>query len=537
MVLIPAKYRRRLTQFTSHKWRLAFAVIFGGIGLLFVLATSAATYVKSTEAEDGVINGNAASVSDTTASNGVAVRFGAGPPAPPPAGSTASSVSQYGITWSFDKAYPVGKFANGDWWVIGPVTLTAISPNFTGSQNGWEANPSSGDLQGLDSRLEGFRANLVPTLPYVAAAGKSIIKAVSRPGACGNDGQNHYPCLTTATVLTVLASAPPDNGQSSFRPPFFGTAKPIFSTTQLKLDQLPSKAPVAGAPSLASIARRYQRVQLDYGNTWYGRYMHASENYTDRDNPSNDNVSEYGSEIGIDTAVAALRLMLNDSTSAKMPALINYVQAGIDIYGMHKGGVEWTSDGGHFMGRKLPAVFAAVLLDDPAMKTEIATAQYATYGDDGHAYVTANSKTVAAMQARGYAPVLYGKPCDNGEYERQQREDVGPRDCRDPLGMIDGGEAPGDSYQSCCVSQPLKGASLAARLLPGGKAVWNYNPTHDYIDRWVGFGAWGAPDDWSSLGRLPDRNYTGRHGTGKDGGFYGSTFVNNMWNSYRNGAE
>jgi hypothetical protein len=524
---------KNLLRWVRKKPGVVFVVLFALFGVVLLVATRAATPVASFETENGTLGGAATVVADAGASGGSAVRFGGAPGA----GTTASSVSQYGITWTFNQEYPVGQFANGDWWVQGPVTITALTPAFTGTQNGWEVNPNSGSSQGLDNRLDGFQASRVPALPYVATAGKSIIKAVSKSGTCGNDGQFHYPCLTTAAVLTVLGSVPANNGANTFRPPFFGTAKPMYTTTQLRTDKLSSRAAVSGAPSLAGAARRYQRVQVDYGNTWYGRYMHASHNYTFNDNPNNDQVSEYGAELGIDAADVALRLLLNDTLSAKMPAVVNYVQAGIDMYGMHNGGVEWVSDGGHFLGRKLPAVFAATLLDDPTMKAEISNAEYATYGDDGHAYYTTNPQTVAAMQATGYAPALWGKPCGNGQYEQQQTNDTGPRDCRDPIGMIDGGEAPGDSYQHCCTTQPMKGASLATRLLPGAKAVWNYQPYHDYVDRWVGFGAWASPDNWNSLGRTPARNYTSRHGTAKDGGSYGSTFVNNMWNSYRSSAE
>src|SRR5512146_1572656 len=42
--------------------------------------------------------------------------------------SPKESVSQYGITWTFDKPAPVGQFVNGDWYVVGPVTVTAIDP-------------------------------------------------------------------------------------------------------------------------------------------------------------------------------------------------------------------------------------------------------------------------------------------------------------------------------------------------------------------------------------------------------------------------
>ena len=336
----------------------------------------------------------------------------------------------------------------------------------------------------------------------------------------------------------MLGSVPADNGATSFRPPYAGTVKPLFSTGQLRTDLLPSLSSVSGAPSLTGAARRYQRVQLEFSNSWYGRYMHASENYAFVDNPSNSQVSEYGAEVGRDSADVALRLMLNDSISAKMPALINYVQAGIDIYGVHNAGTRWSADGGHFFGRKLPVVFAATLLNDATMKSEIANADPATYGEDGHFYYSTNQSTIAAMQAAGYAPALFGKSCDTGAYEQNQSNNgnLNSDDCRDPIGMIDGGYIQ-DGYQICCTSAPMKGISLAARLLPGGKTTWDYNPFHDYIDRWVGFGVWGQPDNWNSLGRTPARNYATWHGREKDGGDYGSSFIDNMWTAHRNKAQ
>jgi len=42
--------------------------------------------------------------------------------------TAATSISQYGITWTFDKDYPTGQFINGDWWVVGPVTVASVSP-------------------------------------------------------------------------------------------------------------------------------------------------------------------------------------------------------------------------------------------------------------------------------------------------------------------------------------------------------------------------------------------------------------------------
>ena len=42
-----------------------------------------------------------------------------------------SSIFQYGITWTFDKPPECGQFVNGDWWVVGPVTIQSMLPEAT----------------------------------------------------------------------------------------------------------------------------------------------------------------------------------------------------------------------------------------------------------------------------------------------------------------------------------------------------------------------------------------------------------------------
>ena len=85
-----------------------------------------------------------------------------------------SEVSQYGITWTFDQAYESGQYANGDYWVQGPVVITTVSPDFDNTHHGWEVNPDHISDQGFDTRISGFDAARVPTLPYTAQPGQSV---------------------------------------------------------------------------------------------------------------------------------------------------------------------------------------------------------------------------------------------------------------------------------------------------------------------------------------------------------------------------
>jgi hypothetical protein len=440
------------------------------------------------------------------------------------------SISQYGVTWTFDRAYPSGQFANGDYWVLGPAQIVTITPAATAGRNGWMVNPV-GFTQAYDNRTQlteaspVYNAALQPTLPYVANPGSSIIKAISvdpRLRTC-------RPCLKTAAVLTVVGSVPPESGKTIFRPPYFGTAKPLVSTTSMHLDVLPSLAPPKSESSiqpLSGLTDRFKRVQLDHVlPTWLGDNMHPA-----------DNMPNYGASIGRDTGDAALRLMLNEPAQAKLPALIAYVQYGIDTYYTLLGGMKWQGDGGHDSGRKLPIAFAAVLLDDPAMKSAIST-RVATksFGEDAQVYFSSR-----ANGDRGQ--VLWGTECTELQYWTKIITKQGRRDCRDPYGYVDGGGAEiGAAYQFCCTSKAWKSTALALHLMPALEVVWNNPHFLTYVDRWVDFGVWAQPDP-CMLGRPPTLNGTclpgsGRfpseNGAARDSGLYSSHFADSMWSTYR----
>jgi hypothetical protein len=479
---------------------------------------------------------------------------------------TIGEISQWGIAWTFSAPVSYGQFANGDYWVLGPVTITSISPAFDGSHHGFEANPNDVVAQGFDTRVANFDATRVPNLPYVAQPGQSLVKAISIEPL---DDTDCRPCLQTASVLTVLAEAPPDAGATVFRPPYFGTAKPLYSTNDLRTSILPSLASTANTPSLADMLERFRRVHLDHKQSWTGAGLHPA-----------DNMAEYGSSISAENAQGALRLMLNDSLENKRSLLIAYVQNGIDLYHMLKGGRKWTAGGGHGEGRKLPIAFAAALLGNQEMTNAVRNAGTDTFGENGGMYYSQKAGTV-----------LWGQGDYIEEnYWRNLVFDTGSRTLSDPYRWIDGGHRPGWSYQYCCTTIPYKANAAAAYLMPEIKAMWNYEPFFQYVQRWVSSGTWSQPDpcappdgvcsggnnagasctlaneasvctgdgspfcdgsaNWSAhygvtygpngagdcildndpsdgIGRFPLL-----HGTNADEGYYGSRFAEEMWDAY-----
>jgi len=285
-----------------------------------------------------------------------------------------NQISQFGITWTFNKDYSVGQFANGDYWVVGPVTIIKIDPTSVEINgrtiNGSMVNPSPrlGRTQGYDSAAYGRYAkpgNYDPSLnvarpdsrdlsknnPLVLQSNSSLISTESTMPA------NDRTKLKAAAVLTVLDS-PVEEG--SFRPPYSGTDKTIhFNKEQLDYSLLASLKPVPGSPGLAAVERYFERPWIDHVPLWPARALHPA-----------DNMPDYGREIATQIGVGALMLHLDYSNTQKEKLLVRYVQLGIDLYGIVQDGGEknWTGMGGHASGRKWPILFAGLILNDPNMK-------------------------------------------------------------------------------------------------------------------------------------------------------------------------
>ena len=477
---------------------------------------------------------------------------------------TTDQVIVDGVRFTFDDLYPYGQYANGDYWVLGPVTIEDIHPDFTGTHHGWEINPDDIVAHGFDERIADFDADRVPDLPHEARPGDSIVKAVSLSPLGDDDCR---PCLDSAAVLTVVGEAPPDGGETVFRPPYFGLDKPHYSTVDLRTDLLPSLPHPETMPSLDDVEAAFRPVQLDHKTNWTGRPMHPASSMPD-----------YGSSIASRSAEGALRLMMDGTVQSKMFAIVVYMQFGIDVYHMMLGGQVWPPGGGHGEGRLLPAVFAAVLLDDAQMQADLAASGREVFGENG------------GMYRNEAGTVLFGQTENDEEhYWTNLVFDTGSRTIIDPYGHIDGGHQPGGSYQFCCTSLPWKSTATALHLMPVLQDVWNHPEFIEYVERWVSFGAWTQPDpcappsgvcsggdnagadcttasepdvctgedsycdttvSWDDLygvaygpdgsgGCILDTDetdgtgrFTARHGASTNDGHYGSAFANELWETY-----
>ena len=93
-----------------------------------------------------------------------------------------TSLSQFGITWRFDKEYRTGQFANGDYWAIGPVKIIGILPQSQKiggrTKHGSMLNPRT------LPRLQGYDSGMTRSVAYSAsmnvALGVSVLNPLSK---------------------------------------------------------------------------------------------------------------------------------------------------------------------------------------------------------------------------------------------------------------------------------------------------------------------------------------------------------------------
>jgi len=303
--------------------------------------------------------------------------------------ATTNSISQFGITWTFNQQHEFGQFANGDYWAVGPVTIIDIDPAPTDSagriMNGAMINPNGdNDNSGnylnkhgfdnvasyFDSSLNDGRPggnDLTAGNPLVIGVNNSLASSKSFLEDRGDSGK-----LEDFAVLTVLSAAPPAN---SFRPAYASSSKEIkYNLTDIDFEAL-SDLEIAGssAPSLDSVIEwfKYPTISILHngaGSTVGGNRYSQHDDYTER--------------IGN----AALLLNSNFTAAEKQTPLIHILQNGIDRYGVlaeNAGGrIIWRGNGAFHMGIKLTIMFSAKVLGDNAMLADI-TAKSGDCWEDG----------------------------------------------------------------------------------------------------------------------------------------------------------
>jgi hypothetical protein len=227
------------------------------------------------------------------------------------------------------------------------------------------------------------------------------------------------------------------------------------------------------------------------------------------------------------------------------------VQYGIDLFGCLQAGYSWPAFGGHRSGRKLPIVFAGMLLHNQAMQN-VSNLYPDSFGEDMQTFyinqIPPRGKYQRAWQG---ATVIYGghygvhsdgtpvSPGLFGPYEQLPpkewpTEPLPPQDW--PI-VGAKSEQLGEIYRRWSTSTCWVGQALTMHLL-GAENIWNHPAFFDYVDRWM------SEDDAEAVQtilktsgfdytRHPfERQGQTRHWL--EGHFPQATFVDDMWRAYRN---
>lgn len=456
----------------------------------------------------------------------------------------ANALRQWGITWHFDREYDFGQFANGDFWVRGPVNIIAIDPahqivpdyiadfnegkrNIMRVINGAMLDPyhkETTNPQGYDSGQRNYDGslnvakNISASTPLTISGGHSLVSAMSNYPL----GTNHtyYTRLKTVAVLTVVSGAP---AAGSFRPSYAIADKAIrHNKSELNYSVLKKLAlPTGVTINLDDKASRIERVFLDNNGRDFDleAKLHPEEN-----------MHGYGRDVSIDVGDIALILNLNYTNAEKEEMLINFVQMGLDLYGVTQTGIGndgWKGWGGHFLGRKWPILFAGIVLNDNNMKYVDAS-----FAEDTLTYYY-NDPNLPATALGKYSwtgsKVLYKF---NYNWAETNVKFGAVYDHKDPADWILIDE-PNlyiedercEGYRTCCTAKGWTGIALAVRLM-GAENIWDNQSFLDYTDRWV-------YEDMTPF--LPILNgATGKSSTARDYQAFYSTLARKMWVDYRN---
>jgi len=402
---------------------------------------------------------------------------------------SATNVMQNGITWTFDKDHSVGQFINGDWWVVGPIKIIAITNDlndpkfeFEVGLNGAVVNPVSTGKQGFDKRAKAYHGQEMYNAelnvnarndkfidkdnPLELALQSSLLTAVSwyfvdKENREEKAPVNGKPLLRSAAVLTVLDKPAPEG---AFRPAFAGTEKKLYNVKDLKHDVLAKLEPITPLPNIADLVKQTERVWPDTMN---------GDSAMETLNPL-ENMPLTGFAMSRVWAPALLVLNLDpgkiDGQKDNLEKLlIQIVQHGIDLAGLANTGSHWDGHW-HGTGRKSVIVFAAQLLGDPQMldvgnwKTRFIEDMQTFYVSEKEVAITNSDKWKPDARARllPYSKEMIGMP----EWAANEAA----------------ANASWDAFHRGNANIVFTEFALAAQIM-GAKKVWNHDAFFDYADR------------------------------------------------------
>lgn len=423
-----------------------------------------------------------------------------------PQGSTATRVvGATTFVWTFTcngGACNQGTFLGGDIW-IAPKTpseiIKLLSVTTSGTEGGLELNPTNPSKQGFLScpyHASSYNEalNLSSSLPMTLTANSSVVKATQKTAGCQPSGSTC--CIGNYDVLTVLATPPPNNGATAFRPGMAGTNKRIFELADFDFSLLPSDSRV----NSSDVAADFPAVAKLWFTPYVDHYMWKLGDTGRSFAPTG--IPDYGATMGATYLNDLIRTMGTESLSSKQKAVEGLLQRGIDLYASYKAGIQWPTGAGQQAGRKPAVAFFASVVKDADIQAEIK----ALPNNNGNIFH--EDGQISINLAAGNVP-LWGDTCTENTYWSNVFYDqnfsggsgtmIGSGDnvrtCRDPYGWIDGpGGLPGTFYMSCCSTGEFISYQLAQSLMPAYCSAANDPQLSTYTRRVLTTGVHTQPD-------------------------------------------
>ncbi|MFP4400740.1 MAG: right-handed parallel beta-helix repeat-containing protein [Candidatus Woesearchaeota archaeon] len=395
--------------------------------------------------------------------------------------TTNNEISQYGITWTFDQNYECGQFVNGDYYVVGPVTVTNVDPAPSGGRHGSMINPVIG--QAYDDRIGDYSAGDAVSFPATLNPDESLVSTISQTttdctisggdpgvidlaGACVPYRQNR-PWLSTAAVLTIVDS--PLDGDY-FRPGFNGDDKNYYNADNIRWDILPDLAPTSNTPDdLSYYERGLERPWIMHLSDWSAREIHPRQNMLDY----------HAKILGF---VSNAYLLAFFDIPDKEDLVIRLIQNGIDEYELVQTGHASSSVS------KIPILFAGAMLNDQEIlnffnsglsQTPFREDWMTYYPEDG----TSSAVSSIVPEGEGWTGALAlfrQDPGTTGEHEKLHPSEW---DDIETVYGYSGGGCKRESYRR--INSPNWPSMSFMALLLDGKDYWNHDAFFDYSDRFM----------------------------------------------------
>lgn len=396
-----------------------------------------------------------------------------------------NSINHYEVTVRFAGDHQVGQFANGEPWIVGPVTVTGIDkpsvPIDSVYTGGAMINPVPGGPQGFCPRNNEpsnpvrYSAGLDVSLnyPFAVQAGDSLIvaRSIDTPAA----GNNY---VKSIVVFTFLSSPPP---AGSFRPSPYGTNRTVrFNVSDIDwscLKNLPT-VPLAFTQAYMEADEHLPALPFwDWHSNWDGSSIRPFQNCAAIENGlvgSGARASNYGRDIAAKWSRVALWLNLDLPQDVKRKTMIQTLQVGLDVAAFLDQGLFFWGSGGHQVGNKFPLLLASAAFGSAG-------------GSDLVAWAAAENKFVEDVTTFFVTQADIDMKHANGEAANYIQSDLGLAEWG-----IQHWERPDKDDRRFRTGNPYRfaqwpnmvGQVLAAELM-GLKAAWNDTATFAYTERFL----------------------------------------------------